>query len=282
MSPMCQYSADDGHITPWHHAHLGGILMRGPGLTFGEATSITPNGRITPQDAGLWDDTQIAPLRALATFAHSQGQHLGIQLAHAGRSASTNAPWLPGSALATEDVGGWPGDVIAPSAIPWAEDYATPMSMTLDDIKAFKEYWRKSVRRAMEAGIDVIEIHAAHGFLLHSFLSPASNQRTDSYGGSFENRVRLTLEICSLTRESIPDSMPLFLRLSATDWLDTNPSFTGESWTVENSCKLAPLLEAAGVDLSDVSSGGNHELQKITRGRDTRCRLRRLKNVHWE
>lgn len=266
LSPLCQYSAENGHQTGWHFAHLGGIVSRGPGLTMIEATAITPEGRITPEDCGLWEDSQIAPLHKIVEFAHSQGQKIAIQLGHAGRKASTVAPWLAMGAIATEDVNGWPDNVFGPSAISYNADHATPKAFTLDQIEDLKKAWIAAVRRAVKAGIDVIEIHNAHGYLLHSFLSPVANQRTDKYGGSFENRVRLTLELVELTRKEIPKDMPLFLRISATDWLDTNPEFKGESWTLEDTKRLAPLLAERGVDLLDVSSSGNHPLQKIKTG----------------
>lgn len=266
LSPLCQYSAENGHHTAWHFAHLGGIIMRGPGLTMVEATSVTAEGRITPEDSGLWLDSQIEPLRKIVEFAHSQGQKIAIQLGHAGRKASTVAPWISMGAVATEEVNGWPDNVFAPSAIPYNADHAMPKALTLEQIEDVKTAWVAAVRRALKAGFDAIEIHNAHGYLLHQFISPASNQRTDKYGGSFENRIRLTMEIVDLTRKEIPKDMPLFLRLSATDWLDVNPKYKGESWTVEDSKKLAPILAEHGVDLLDVSSGGNHPLQKITGG----------------
>lgn len=266
LSPLCQYSAEDGHQTAWHFAHLGGIISRGPGLSIIEATSVTPEGRITPEDCGLWKDSQIEPFKKIVEFAHSQGQKIGIQLAHAGRKASTVAPWLSASATATEDVSGWPDNVKAPSAIRYSDELPLPHGMTLDDIKEFKQAWAAAVKRALTAGFDVIEIHNAHGYLLHEFLSPASNHRTDEYGGSFENRVRLTLEIVDLTRKHIPDTMPLFLRISATDGLDVSDKYKGDSWTLQDTVKLASLLADRGVDLLDVSSAGNHPAQKITPG----------------
>jgi 2,4-dienoyl-CoA reductase-like NADH-dependent reductase (Old Yellow Enzyme family) len=268
LSPLCQYSAANGHHTGWHFAHLGGIISRGPGLSMIEATAVLPEGRITPEDSGIWSDAHINGewgLKKIVEFAHSQNQKIGIQLAHAGRKASTVAPWLSAGALATEDVNGWPNNVKAPSAIPYNEDHATPIEMTLKDIEELKKAWVAAVRRSLEAGFDVIEIHNAHGYLLHNFISPASNKRTDQYGGSFENRVRLTLEIVDLTRKEIPKEMPLFLRLSATDWLD-HDGYNGDSWTVKDSAKLAKLLAERGVDLLDVSSGGNHPQQKISQG----------------
>jgi len=231
-----------------------------------EATAVQANGRITPEDSGLWLDSQMAPLKTIVEFAHSQGQKMGIQLGHAGRKASTVAPWLSSGAVAGEDVNGWPDNVKAPSAIPYSKDYPRPKEMTLKDIEEFKEAWVAAVKRALEAGFDVIEIHNAHGYLLHSFLSPVSNSRADQYGGSFENRVRLTLEVVELTRKEIPEGMPLFLRISASDWLDTNPDFKGDSWTNADTIKLAKILAEKGVDLLDVSSGGNHPSQKIKTG----------------
>ncbi|KAF2870229.1 hypothetical protein BDV95DRAFT_76235 [Massariosphaeria phaeospora] len=263
LSPLCQYSAEDGHHTAWHFTHLGGIIQRGPGLSMVEATSITPEGRITPEDSGLWKDSQIEPLRKIVEFAHSQNQHIGIQLGHAGRKASTVAPWLSMGAVASPDLNGWPDNVYAPSAIPFNEDHAKPKAMTTQDIEDLKKAWKESVQRALKAGFDVIEVHAAHGYLLHSFLSPASNKRTDNYGGSFENRTRLVVELVELTRTIIPDTMPLFLRISATDWLEESDI---QGWTVDETVKLAEILAEKGVDLLDVSSGGNHPQQKIKGG----------------
>lgn len=262
LSPLCQYSAQDGHATAWHMAHLGGIISRGPGLSCVEATAVTANGRITPEDVGLWKDSQIAPLAQIVEFAHSQNQKIMIQLAHAGRKASTVAPWLSGAAVAGKDLNGWPDDVVAPSAIPWSDSLAKPRAMTLADIEAFKDSFAAAVRRALQAGFDAIEIHAAHGYLLSEFLSPVSNTRTDDYGGSWDNRVRLVLEVARLVRSLIPDSMPLFLRISGTDGLDGNPDHP-ESWTADDTARLAPLLAHAGVDLLDVSAGGNHPAQSI-------------------
>jgi len=244
-------------------AHLGGIIQRGPGLSCVEATAVTRNGRITPQDLGLYEDAQIKPLAEIVEFAHSQGQKIMIQLAHAGRKASTIAPWLSSGEVATKEVGGWPDDVVAPSAIAWNENHAKPREMTLREIEQFKLDFGDAVRRALKAGFDAIEIHNAHGYLLHEFISPVSNKRTDQYGGSFENRVRLTLEIVELTREIIPKGMPLFLRISATDWLDQEDNIKDfpESWTGKDTVRLAPLLAEKGVDLLDVSTGGNHPRQ---------------------
>ncbi|EMC99563.1 hypothetical protein BAUCODRAFT_29934 [Baudoinia panamericana UAMH 10762] len=262
LSPLCQYSAEDGHYTMWHLTHLGGIIQRGPGLACVEATGVTPQGRITPEDVGLWKDSQMEPLKKIVEFAHSQGQKIMIQLAHAGRKASTVAPWLSSGEVAGKDLNGWPDDVWAPSAIPWNEHHAHPKEMSLQDIQDFKKAFNDSVKRALECGFDCIEIHNAHGYLLHEFVSPVSNQRKDQYGGSFENRVRLTLEVVRETRATIPKDMPLFLRISATDWLEEAPKDQiPESWTNQDTIKLAQQLAEEGVDLLDVSSGGNHPLQ---------------------
>lgn len=238
--------------------------MRGPGLTMVEATAVTPQGRITPEDSGLWKDSQIAPLKRIVEFAHSQGQNIGIQLGHAGRKASTVAPWLSSGDVADESLNGWPDDVYGPSTIPYNEKHAKPKAMTKADIEAFKSAWVASLKRALAAGFDVVEIHSAHGYLLHSFVSPASNQRTDEYGGSFENRIRLTLEIVELTRKTVPEDMPVFLRISATDWLDEVDGIDG--WTLDETVRLAEIIAQKGVDLIDVSSGGNHPKQQISTG----------------
>lgn len=262
LSPLCQYSSQDGHWTPWHEAHLGGIISRGPGLATVEATAVSANGRITPEDSGLWKDSQMKPMKHIVDFAHSQNQHVMIQLAHAGRKASTVAPWLSAGAIAGKDVNGWPDDVVAPSAIPWNEDHPNPRAMTLDEIEGFKSDFAAAVKRSLEVGFDAIEIHNAHGYLLHSFISPVSNKRTDKYGGSFENRTRLTLEIVEVARSIMPENMPLFLRISATDWLEEAPKDQiPESWTGDDTVRLAPLLAKAGVDVLDTSSGGAHPLQ---------------------
>ncbi|KAL1584157.1 hypothetical protein WHR41_07221 [Cladosporium halotolerans] len=260
LSPLCQYSAQDGHYTMWHTTHIGGIVQRGPGLTCIEATGVTPQGRITPEDVGLWKDSQIEPMARVVEFAHSQGQKIMIQLAHAGRKASTVAPWLSSGAVAGKDLNGWPDDVWGPSAIPWNEHHAMPKEMSLDDIGEFKKAFAAAVGRALKAGFDAIEIHGAHGYLLHSFVSPVSNKRTDAYGGSFENRTRLSLELAEQTRAQIPADMPLFYRVSATDWLEEAKDIP-ESWTGADTVKLAGLLAEKGVDVLDVSSGGNHPEQ---------------------
>ncbi|KAH6640066.1 putative NADH oxidase [Truncatella angustata] len=261
LPPLCQYSAKDGYANDWHLTHLGGIIQRGPGLTIVEATGVQRVGRITPQDLGLWEDGQIAPFKRITEFAHGQNQKIAIQLAHAGRKASCVAPWLSANAVATKEVGGWPDEIVAPSAIAQEEINPVPKALTLEQIDELKKDWVEAAKRAVKAGFDVIEIHSAHGYLLHSFLSPVSNKRTDKYGGSFENRTRLVLEIAEAIRAAIPKDMPLFVRISATDWFEFDPSSKEEfpeTWTVAQSAELSKLLAEKGVDLIDVSSGGIH------------------------
>jgi 2,4-dienoyl-CoA reductase-like NADH-dependent reductase (Old Yellow Enzyme family) len=261
LAPMCQYSAENGHMTPWHLAHYGGIAQRGPGLMIIEATAVQPEGRITPGCVGLWVDSQIEPLKQVVDFAHSQGQKIGIQLAHAGRKASCVAPWL-GGMTATNAVGGWVDDVKGPSAIPFDENSIVPKAMTTADIDEFKAAWSAAVRRSVMAGVDFIEIHNAHGYMLSSFLSPSSNQRTDDYGGSLENRMRLPLEVASLTRNAVGPEMPVFLRVSATDWLEEEAG-----WKLKDTETFARALADQGaVDLIDISTGGVHSAQKVTSG----------------
>ncbi|KAI0096231.1 hypothetical protein GGR51DRAFT_553640 [Nemania sp. FL0031] len=259
LAPLCQYSAQDGYANDWHLTHLGGIIQRGPGLSIIEATGVQPRGRITPEDLGLWEDGQVAPLKRITEFAHSQGQKIAIQLAHAGRKGSTVAPWLAANATAVKEVGGWPDDLWAPSALRFSDNNPIPKAMTVEQIQQFKSDFVAAAKRAVEAGFDVIEIHAAHGYLFHQFLSPLSNKRTDAYGGSFENRVRLLLEVTEGVRKVIPETMPLFARVSATDWFEFDESSEfPETWTVEQTSRLALLLAERGLDLLDVSSGGNH------------------------
>lgn len=261
LAPLCQYSAQNGYATDWHLTHLGGIIQRGPGLALVEATAVQPEGRITPQDLGLWEDGQIEPLRRIVEFAHSQNQKIGIQLAHAGRKATAVAPWLHMNATATQDAGGWPGKTYAPSAIRFSDALPLPNAMTIQQIQEYKTAFVAATKRALKAGFDVIEIHSAHGYLLHEFLSPVSNKRTDDYGGSFENRVKLLLEVADLVRATIPEEMPLFVRISATDYFEDLKDEFPESWTVADSSRLAALLAERGVDVLDVSSGGVHPKQ---------------------
>lgn len=263
LAPLCQYSAKDGYANDWHLTHLGGIIQRGPGLAFVEATGVSSIGRITPEDVGLWEDGQIAPLKRITEFAHSQNQKIGIQLAHAGRKASTVAPWLSGNPVALKEAGGWPDQIVAPSAIPQDPNSPVPKALEKDEIEQLKRDFASAAKRSVEAGFDVIEIHSAHGYLLHQFLSPISNKRTDEYGGSFENRIRLLVEIIDATRAVIPETMPLMLRISGTDWFefqnkDDVDAECIESWTVAQSAKLTAIAGEHGVDLVDVSSGGVH------------------------
>ncbi|KAF3768977.1 FMN-linked oxidoreductase [Cryphonectria parasitica EP155] len=263
VSPMCQYSADDGHLTDWHLVHLGTLSARGAALTIVEATAVLPNGRISPEDSGLWKDSQIAPLRRITDFIHSQGHKAGIQLSHAGRKASTLAPWHGQRGkphVAGEDVGGWPDNVWGPSAIPFSHTYPQVKEMTVEQIRETVEAFGAAAKRAVEAGFDVIEIHGAHGYLQTAFMSPLSNQRTDEYGGSFENRIRFLIEVIKAVRAAIPDTMPLFVRISATEWMEWSGK---ETWDLPQSIQLAHVLPDLGVDLLDVSSGGNAVDQKI-------------------
>ncbi|RFU79020.1 nadph dehydrogenase [Trichoderma arundinaceum] len=263
VSPMCQYSADNGHLTDYHLVHLGQLALHGAGLVIVEATSVEPRGRISPQDSGLWQDSQIAPLRRITDFIHSQGVKAGIQIGHAGRKASTLAPWIGGTAkkaVADESVGGWPSDVVSASAIPFHEDYAHPKELTKEEIKELVQKFAETAQRAVQAGFDVIELHGAHGYLINNFLSPLSNQRTDEYGGSFENRIRFVREATEAVRAVIPADMPLWLRVTATEWVE----YTGQpSWTVEDTIKLAKLVPSWGIDVLDVSTGGNNFQQKF-------------------
>ncbi|KAL3451125.1 NADH oxidase, partial [Aspergillus insuetus] len=267
LSPLCQYSASAGHATDWHLTHMGGIIQRGPGLSIMESTAVQDIGRITPQDLGLYNEDQIAPLKGITEFARGQGQRIAIQLAHAGRKASAVAPWLSGNAMAVSEVGGWPERIVAPSAVPFEEGVnAVPRVLSLSEIKELVGDFARAAERAVRAGFDAIELHAAHGYLLHQFLSPVSNRRTDEYGGSFENRVRLLLEVCDVVRGAIPSAMPLLVRISATDWFEFDETLQlefPESWTVSQAVQLALLLADHGVDLLDVSSGGIHPKSAI-------------------
>jgi 2,4-dienoyl-CoA reductase-like NADH-dependent reductase (Old Yellow Enzyme family) len=255
VSPMCQYSSVEGRPTDWHLVHLGGLARGGAGLVFTEATAVRPDGRISPQDAGIWNDEQVADYVRITDFIRAQGSVPGIQLAHAGRKASTYAPWLGHGSISVAD-GGWP--TVGPSAVPYG-DYAVPGELDAEQIAALTQDWVAAARRAVTAGFEVIEIHAAHGYLVHQFLSPLSNHRTDGYAGGLEGRSRLLLEIVDAVRAAIPERTPLFVRLSATDWVEGG-------LTVEESAQVGAALASHGVDLVDVSSGGNSSEQKITIG----------------
>jgi 2,4-dienoyl-CoA reductase-like NADH-dependent reductase (Old Yellow Enzyme family) len=264
VSPMCQYSADNGHMTFWHKQHLGGYASRGAGLVLTEVVSVSPEGRISPEDAGIWEDSQIAPMREIVDWAHSQGSHIGAQVGHAGRKASTVAPWMDRKAGAVREANGWPDEVYAPSALAFSEDTFVPRAMTLEDINKFKDDWAAAVKRILAAGFDTLEFHAAHGYLINEFLSPASNQRTDDYGGSFENRIRLLVELVDLTRSIVPEDYPLLARIAGTDYLEFDPSLP--QWTVADAARLGKILADKGVDLIDVSAGGLDSRQQIKYG----------------
>lgn len=259
VSPMCQYSSADGFATDWHLVHLGSRAVGGAALVIMEATAVTPEGRISPQDHGIWRDEHVAKLRQIVEFGHSQGTRMGVQLAHAGRKSSMSRPWDGPERVIQKSEGGWPNDVVAPSAVAFAENYPRPQALDAAGIARIKDAFVAAAQRAEAAGFDVIEIHAAHGYLLHEFYSPLSNTRTDDYGGSFENRVRLLLEIVDAVRGARPKGKPLFVRISATDW-------TEGGWTIDDSVALAKLLKPRGVDLMDVSSGGNVAGAKIPVG----------------
>ena len=246
MSPMCQYSADDGLANDWHLVHLGSRAAGGVALVMGEATAVAAEGRITPKDMGIWGEQHVEPLARIARFVQSQGSFAGIQLAHAGRKGSCDLPWLGGARLKTPEAGGW--TVVGPSAIPFNEGDPPPVELDDAGIDGVVGAFESAVRRALAAGFQVIEVHAAHGYLLHEFLSPLSNHRTDQYGGSLENRMRLTLRVCERVRTLVPAELPVFVRISATDWADGG-------WDVEQSVVLAQRLRVIGVDLIDVSSG---------------------------
>jgi 2,4-dienoyl-CoA reductase-like NADH-dependent reductase (Old Yellow Enzyme family) len=247
MAPMCQYIAQDGFADDWHLVHLGSRAIGGVALVIVEATAIARYGRITPGDLGIWSDEHVAPLARIARFVQSQGAVAGIQLAHAGRKASCDVPWKGGGGLMTEHAGGWP--VVGPSAIPFDEGHPVPMALNEIGIESVVAEFEAAAMRALAAGFQVIEIHAAHGYLLHQFLSPLSNRRTDSYGGGLENRMRLTLRVADAVRKRVPVQLPVFVRVSATDW-------TEGGWDVDQSIALAGRLKELGIDLIDVSSGG--------------------------
>ena len=257
VSPMCEYSSVDGFANDWHLVHLGTRAVGGAALVFTEANAVTAEGRISPDDLGIWKDQHIEFLSRITTFIKQQGAIAGTQLAHAGRKASTAAPWKGGLQVPPEQ-GGWT-NVYAPSAIPFADGYPMPKEMTIDDIDYVTEAFGKAAQRAFNAGFEVVEIHAAHGYLLHEFLSPLSNHRTDQYGGPFENRIRLLKEVVTEVRGSWPDTLPLFVRISSTDWVEGG-------WNIDDSVRLARELKLMGVDLIDCSSGGNLPRVRIPTG----------------
>ncbi|MGH2448268.1 MAG: NADH:flavin oxidoreductase/NADH oxidase [Chloroflexota bacterium] len=246
VSPMCQYSSPNGVPTDWHLVHLGSRAVGGAGLVFTEAAAVSPEGRISPDDAGIWNDTQAVAWSRIAAFIRGQGAAAGTQLAHAGRKASTQLPWR-GVGPVDAEHGGWPP--VAPSAIPFDEGYPVPAALDASGIAKVIADFRAAARRACDAGFEVIELHAAHGYLFHQFLSPLSNARTDEYGGSLENRARLLRDVIAAVRETWPTPMPLWVRLSATDW-------ARGGWDIDECVQLARILKSDGVDVIDVSSGG--------------------------
>jgi 2,4-dienoyl-CoA reductase-like NADH-dependent reductase (Old Yellow Enzyme family) len=256
MSPMCQYSSTDGFANDWHLVHLGSRAAGGSGLIIAEATAVVPEGRITPGDLGLWKDEHIEGLKRITCFIHSHGSVAGIQLAHAGRKASCAVPLNGGAQLDLKN-GGW--QTVAPGAVPFNTGEKPPEALDKEGIEKIISGFKKAAGRALEAGFKIIEIHSAHGYLLHEFLSPLSNNRTDEYGGSFENRIRLLLQIAGAIKTVWPAENPLFVRISSTDW-------TEGGWTLEDSVKLAGILKENGVDLIDCSSGGNIHHVKIPAG----------------
>ncbi|MCB2200423.1 NADH:flavin oxidoreductase/NADH oxidase [bacterium] len=248
VSPMCMYSAVDGIPQDWHLVHLGARASGGAGLIIAEATAVVPEGRISPGDTGLWNDEQVAAWARINTFIESQGSVPGVQLGHAGRKASTKRPPFDGvGPIAPDEPEGW--QTVAPSAIPFKPDYPIPHEMTTAEMHTLTDAWVASAKRAHAAGFKVIELHMAHGYLLHQFYSPITNQRTDEYGGSRDSRMRYPLEVTRAVRAAWPEELPLLVRISARDWVDGG-------WTIEDSIELAKELKAAGVDLIDCSSGG--------------------------
>lgn len=287
VSPMCQYSSQDGFATDWHLVHLGARAQGGAGLVTLEASAVTAEGRISPADLGIWKDDHIPALERIARFIHSQGARAGIQLAHAGRKASMTPPFV-GERLILPAEGGW--QPVAPSALAFSPAYAVPLALDQAGIDATIEAFRQAARRALSAGFDYVEIHAAHGYLIHEFLSPLANQRADNYGGSFENRARVALAVVDAVRSEWPAHLPLFVRISATDWADTRaPGDRSSSlgwqggWNIDESVQLAHLLRDHGVDLIDVSSGGQTPNAKIPIGPgyqvEFAARIRREANI---
>jgi 2,4-dienoyl-CoA reductase-like NADH-dependent reductase (Old Yellow Enzyme family) len=258
MSPMCQYSSDDGLANDWHLVHLGSRAAGGVGLVVVEATAVSAEGRITRRDMGIWGEQHVEPLARIARFVRSQGAIAGIQLAHAGRKASCDLPWLGGARLRTAEAGGW--TVVAPSAVPFRDGDPTPAELDEAGISRIVSAFEQAVRRALAAGFQLIEVHSAHGYLMHEFLSPISNRRTDAYGGSLESRMRLPLRICERVRSLVPAELPVFVRISATDWVDGG-------WDIDQSVVFAQRLKSIGIDLIDCSSGALTPTARIPVGK---------------
>jgi 2,4-dienoyl-CoA reductase-like NADH-dependent reductase (Old Yellow Enzyme family) len=256
VSPMCQYSCVDGYANDWHFAHLSARAVGGAAIVFAEAAAVSPEGRISPEDLGVWSEKHFEPLERIARFVETQGARAGAQLAHAGRKASTYRPGAGHGAI-PEAAGGW--RPLAPSAIPFGDSFAKPQEMSTHDILAVQSAFAVAAQRAFAAGFRVIEIHAAHGYLIHEFLSPLSNRRSDAYGGSFENRTRILRETVAAVRRALPEICPLFVRISSTDWVEGG-------WDIDQSVELARKLLTLGVDLIDCSSGGNVEKAEIPLG----------------
>jgi len=256
VSPMCQYSAADGMPTDWHLVHLGSRAVGGAALVMTEATAVSPEGRITPCDTGIWSREQAAEFRKIAGFLRQQGAVAGLQIAHAGRKASTDVPWRGGKPLDTGS-GGW--QPIAPSPVPFAEGYAVPREMTEADMERVRAAFAASARHGREAGFEVVEVHMAHGYLLHEFLSPLTNRRTDAWGGSLENRLRFPVSVARAVREEWPERLPVFVRVSATDWVEGG-------WDLPQTVALARELKTLGIDMVDCSSGGAVPDAKIPAG----------------
>lgn len=248
VAPMCQYSAQDGFANDWHMVHLGSRAVGGAGLVIFEASAVVAEGRITPEDLGIWKDEHIAPLRRITQFIAQQGAVAGIQLAHAGRKASVTRPWELTQGSIPLDQGGW--QTVGPSALAFDASYETPLALTAEQIADIVQAFVAAAGRAYQAGFKLIEIHAAHGYLLHEFLSPLSNTRTDQYGGSFENRTRLVMEVVTAVRQAWPEELPMLVRVSATEWVEGG-------WSADETVALSVLLRKAGVDLVDISTGGN-------------------------
>jgi 2,4-dienoyl-CoA reductase-like NADH-dependent reductase (Old Yellow Enzyme family) len=256
VSPMCQYSCEDGVVTDWHLVHLGSRAVGGAGLVMCEASGVAPEGRISPQDAGIWNQAHVEAWAPITRFIKAQGAVPAMQLAHAGRKASTFAPWR-GQGAVTEGNGGW--QVVGPSSVPFNDKYPKPKEMSEADLKTCLDDFTFAAELSLQAGFEVVEVHAAHGYLLHEFLSPHSNIRTDSYGGSLENRMRFPLAVCEAVRKAWPEHLPVFVRISATDWKEGG-------WDVAQSVEFCRRAKALGIDLIDVSSGGNVPDQQIVLG----------------
>ncbi|WP_326696239.1 NADH:flavin oxidoreductase/NADH oxidase [Streptomyces sp. NBC_01754] len=261
MAPMCQYSAessgpDAGTAGDWHFAHYASRAVGGTGLVLVEATAVSPEGRISPGDLGLWNDRQTEAFRRITAFLTARGTVAGIQLGHAGRKASTERPWRGGDPIGADDPTGEGWRPVGPSPLAYDEGHPVPAELTVEEIQEIVTLFADAARRALAAGFQVVEIHGAHGYLIGEFLSPHSNHRTDSYGGSFENRTRLALEVVDAIRAVWPEELPVFFRISATDWLSENADDDREGWTADDTVRLARVLHAHGVDLLDVSTGG--------------------------